>query len=201
MRGWLIIGSLLLLVAGSFKAAAEDWKKFSPPDGKFSVLLPGEPIEQKSTQQTAVGPAEMTMYGYELRHGEDSSLFAVTVSDYPPSTAAIADAHQDGQSEEHANILVETAANGAIKKFGGQLTGTAQVTVGSYTGKEITLESPTNVFVARYFWVPPRLYMIQVLTTPEQKAGLDSAIAKYLNSFEVKEPESPPAPDVAVPSQ
>ena len=37
---WHVVGAAVLLAAGSFKAAAEEWKKFSPPDGKFTVLLP-----------------------------------------------------------------------------------------------------------------------------------------------------------------
>ncbi len=197
MKRWFAVGAALLVAAGSFKAVAGEWKKFSPPDGKFSVLLPDDPIQDKKTQQTAVGPAETTTYACQIQRGEDSSVFAVAVSEYPPSTAGIKEIHQEGVSEEHANVLVESAANGAIKNFkGGQLRGTAQVTVGSYTGKEITLESPDTVFVSRYFWVAPRLYMVQVVTTPEQKSALDSTITKFLNSFEVKEDqpkEEPPA--------
>jgi hypothetical protein len=192
-----VVGAALLIAAGSFKAAAAgEWKKFSPPDGKFTVLLPGDPIEEKTTQNTAVGATQRTTYACQVENGEDSSVFAVSVSEYPPSTAGIKETHREGVSEEHANVLVESAANGAIKNFQGQLRGTAQVTLGSYTGKEITLESPTTVFISRYFWVAPRLYMVQVVTTPEQKSALDSTIAKFFNSFEVKEDkpkDTPPA--------
>ncbi len=195
---WHVIGAAVLLTVGSFKVAAEEWKKFSPPDGKFTVLLPDKPIEQKKTQDTAVGPTPMTTYACEVNPGDDSSIFAVTVSEYPPSTAGIGEIHQDGMSEEHANVLVESAANGAIKNFDGQLRGTAQVTLGSYTGKEITLESPTTVFIARYFWIAPRLYVIQVVTTPDQKSVLDSTIAKFFNSFQVKETEPQDTPPTVV---
>jgi GH35 family endo-1,4-beta-xylanase len=60
--------------AGAEAAAKlpENWKSFTPPDGRFSAKLPGEPVEQRKLTRTLAGEIEVLYY--LLSRGDDGAL-------------------------------------------------------------------------------------------------------------------------------
>jgi hypothetical protein len=158
--------------------AAEPWKEFTAKDNSFSILFPGEPAEKSAIQQTAVGPTKMTMYSVELKEGvEPHSALGVSISEYPVGAVG----------EEHTQTLLNSARDGAVKAFKGQLRGERDLELGGLKGKEVILETQTSVARMRYFWVPPRLYQINVITTPEMENTLSNDFEKFFASFKLNQ--------------
>jgi hypothetical protein len=80
LSAYLAIGALLWWrLAGGL--AESNWQTFSPADRRFSVLLPGQPKEQTTTEQSAIGPIATTMYLLDLKH----SAYVVSYSTIDPS--------------------------------------------------------------------------------------------------------------------
>ncbi|MHC4743786.1 MAG: hypothetical protein ACYS8Z_17865, partial [Planctomycetota bacterium] len=55
------------------------FEEFSSPEGRFTVMMPGEPKRQVRTEHTMVGPINMVIYTAESR----KSAFVVSYADYP----------------------------------------------------------------------------------------------------------------------
>src|SRR5437868_1739863 len=66
----------LLMMIGCNKA---EWKEFHSNPGRFTVMMPGDPSEDSSTVQTAIGPIDVHMF----HHDEIFLSFMVGYSDLP----------------------------------------------------------------------------------------------------------------------
>jgi hypothetical protein len=174
----------LLLLTSLTAFAADAWKEFTAPDGSFSILMPGEPTESKLTQKTAVGSTQVTRYVIELQEGGQShTALGVSVSAYPVATVG----------DEHTQTLLDSARDGAVKIFaGGQLRGERDFELNGVKAKEIILERGETVARMRYFWVAPRLYQIQAITSPEMETKLAAELENFFTSFKLNSPVSPP---------
>src|SRR5258708_7950337 len=70
---------LLALLALAGAAAAQGgqqsaWKPFSPPDEKFTINLPGTPVEGEQSVKTSVGAGEVGMFTVDFKGGERTCL-------------------------------------------------------------------------------------------------------------------------------
>ncbi len=75
-----------LVLAGLALAAcspALDWRTFSWPQGGFSVLLPGKPVED--TREVDVGALKLTLHLFSVRVEE--GIWAAGYADLPPGLA------------------------------------------------------------------------------------------------------------------
>src|SRR5689334_13577203 len=111
MRKWipLTLAALLLPLSGCNKLS---FKEFAPPEGKFSILMPGTP--DKKTQSvmgmTVVG------YGVDVRNG----AFAVFYADIPPGMP----------------FDLSGGVKGAVNPYGGSVQSEKDYTFEGATGKE-----------------------------------------------------------------
>lgn len=79
-KSWASLSLFVLLVSSLLaqSGGSGDWSKYSSPEGKFSVLLPGEPKHSTSTENGAV------LNNFELL--QSPLIYMIVFSDYPSAT-------------------------------------------------------------------------------------------------------------------
>lgn len=163
----LLIAFALIFLA----ACAAKWETLS--EGGFTVQMPGTPNKQSQSINTAVGPVTINMYTVETK-GE---AFIVAYSDYPEAAASQADPQQ----------LLNNARDGAVRNVNGKITSERSVTLNGKPGKEIigdgSLASQEGTFVARIYWVSPRIYQA-LYVRPKGSAASENG-NKFLDSFQL----------------
>src|SRR5213594_82505 len=84
-RIWYAPELVLLALAALAPAAAAEWSVFAPPDGRFTIELPGAPAVERDAHWTPVGSVRMTKYW--LRAGD--ALLAVELHEIPAVASAL----------------------------------------------------------------------------------------------------------------
>lgn len=160
----------LLLLATAFvrgHQAGDGWAKFTSTDGRFSVLLPGKPEENKDTQNSPYGP--YTVYLFTAKG--TGEIFLVGWVDYDPKFRF------DNQKELEAN------RDNFAKGVNAKVLETTPVKLGVNPGIEFTAESAEAFFRSRVYIVGRRPYQ---LIAVRAKGGQDSPnVERFFSSFEV----------------
>lgn len=148
-----ILAALLLLLATSSAAApqtpqAPEWKKFTSQQGRFTILMPGEPKENKETQQSPQGP--YTTYLYTAR--DAGEIFLVGWVDYDPKL------NLDAQKEIEAN------RDNFVKNVKAKLLTTTEARLGKNPGIEFTAENEQAFFRSWVYVVGRRPYQLIAVT-------------------------------------
>jgi hypothetical protein len=89
----LILLAMPVVLLSSAGCGSLDFKEFSPPEGKFTILMPGTP-EKKSQ---ALQGFTLVMYGVNVRNG----AYAVGYADIPPGTPFSLPGAGQGVSNSH----------------------------------------------------------------------------------------------------
>jgi hypothetical protein len=161
---------LPLLVATSalgFQGTSE-WVKFTPEDGRVSILLPGEPTEQKGTGQDSKGGPYTTRL-FTVRAGDE--IYILGWVDYDP-------AFNFGVKAE-----LEANRDNFIEATKAKLVTTAPITLGDYPGLEFTAETQGKFIKSRVFIIGRRPYQLIAVTPMGQDHSQN--INKFLSSFRV----------------
>jgi len=143
------------------------WAQFSSEEGRFSVLMPEIPQEQKETTDSAHGP-----YTTHLFIGRDTtSVYLIGWVDYDPSF------NFNREAELEAN------RDNFIKGVKAKLVSTRPTIIDGYSGLEFTAETENRVFKSRVLMVGRRPYQIVIGSA---KGVDDSAnVNRFFNSFKV----------------
>jgi hypothetical protein len=142
------------------------WEKFTSPEGRFSILMPGKPAPEKQTSQSPIGP--YTTYLFTGRG--NGQIFLVGWVDYDPKFTF------DPQKELEAN------RDNFIKGVKGRLTGaTTPIKLGTYNGIEFTAESEQANFRSRVYIVGKRPY--QLIAVTMKGAAESPETARFFSSF------------------
>jgi WD40 repeat protein len=168
--------ALFLWLAGKGSSTDANWMTFSPNDGSFSVLLPGQAKVSTETQQAPVGPITTVTHMVDLKH----SAYIVSYSIIP--AAGLATPLETQLDAVRDRML-------ASKK--GRLLHEDRITFHGHPGRELSLEmiNPRGGGVVRFFRVGDRLYQLLVMGT---NITSDSPQArKFLESFALSAAEAP----------
>lgn len=158
------------------------WKTFSSSPGKFTILMPGIPQENKRTLKNKNGTVQV--YTFMVLRPQEEVKYAVTYTEYP----------QEYINLLNQNNLVDTALNNgknsALKKAQGTLVNETKITLKTslknYIGREIHYTKPGNKIVKlRIYLVNKRLYQIVAETTTKREKFLNKSISGFLNSFTI----------------
>jgi hypothetical protein len=143
------------------------WAKFSSDEGRFSVVMPGTPLEMFETTPSDHGP--YTTHLYILR--KEPNVFLIGYVDYDPSF------NFNKQAE------LEMNRDNFIKGIGATLLTTRALRIDGYSVLEFTAEGPQRVFTSRVYMVGRRPYQI-VIGSPK---GVDDSVTinRFFNSFKV----------------
>jgi hypothetical protein len=165
----MILWVSLLAQAGAQEPAAA-WKPFTSSAGKFTVLLPGTPVEQRQPVQTALGPVETILFVLELKPSKTS--YAVSWSEFSPA------ALKPGSEAKR----LDNARDRVVAGTKGILKGEKRIALRGYPGREVEIDLDGKARVrARIFAVKNRLYQVIVLGPGNWVDGKETS--RFLDSF------------------
>jgi len=161
--GWFVV---LVLCCGCGKSGFGEYKEFKCEGGRFKVLMPGTPKEEK------LSAAGIPLKTFRVESWEKAC--AVAYADIPDeilrygATSAKLDAAVDG--------MVSSVNGKLIRSYDIQLAG-------KYPGREVKAQLPNNagIVVARIYLVRQRFY--ELLVTGPQSWATSADANKFLDSF------------------
>jgi hypothetical protein len=147
--------------------AAPGWTKFTSPEGRFSVLMPGTPEDKVETTPSDHGP--YTTHLLILR--QPRNVFLIGWVDYDPSF------NFNRQTE------LEMNRDNFVKGVNARLLETRLTRIDGYQALEFTAENANRIFRSRVYMVGRRPYQL-VIGSPK---GIDDTvnINRFFNSFKV----------------
>ncbi|MCV3212194.1 hypothetical protein OGM63_01405 [Plectonema radiosum NIES-515] len=156
-------------------AQVSQWKLFTAPDGRFTILMPGMPKRVTQTQKTFMG--EINLEVFLGQPPKQEVAYVVAFNDFP---------HSYGQMTSSQEIL-NNAQEMALKTTQSNLIGARDIrSSNGHPGKEIKyINSGGKITLNRMYLAEGRLYQVMVITTKKQQKYLAKSIRGYLNSFNV----------------
>jgi serine/threonine protein kinase len=127
----------------------QGWQRFTPPGGRFAVLLPGEPKETTTVSETERGPIKNHTFALEV----GTSTYAVSWFDFPgivPQGPQIKASLEGGQK-------------GLLEKLGSvKVVKDRAISLDGFPGKEVVVENTDKRYTltARLYLVRQRTYTL-----------------------------------------
>jgi len=151
------------------------WKLFTAPDGRFTILMPGMPQRETQTQKTYMG--EINLEIFVAQPPKQQVAYLVTYNDFPYSY---------GQMSNPQEIL-NKAQYMALKTTKSNLVSQRNIrSSNGHPGKEIEyVNSGGKITKNRMYVAEGRLYQVMAITSRKQHKTLARTITGYLNSFNV----------------
>jgi WD40 repeat protein len=148
------------------------WKEFTSAEGRFRVLMPGEPVKQDQVAPTPAGPITVHMFMDENKAANYS--FTVGYNDIPPFAPRGND-----------DTMLDGVRTGALASFpGARLVGEQRIKLGSHPGRDLTIDLAAKGMVRqRIYLVGNRLYQLLVARSGSWPSA--AAIDKFFDSFEL----------------
>jgi len=164
-------GALALVAACAALAACApdlDWREFTQPEGRFSVLLPCKARQQARTFNTATGALTMTMFACSRKQG----TMGVAYTDYPePALAA-----------ERMREQLDAARDALLRNIQGSVRLEQDIEIAGLPGRQVYAEGRTGAQLkARFVVAGSRLYQIAYVGERDGLAMAD--IDMFLTSF------------------
>ncbi|WP_373528742.1 hypothetical protein [Nostoc sp.] len=151
------------------------WKLFTPPDKRFTILMPGSPNRATQYQKTYMG--EITLKIFVAQPPKQEVAYIVTYNDFPYSYGEMAD----------PQAVLNNAQDMALKTTKSNLISQRNIrSSNNHPGKEIEyINSGGKITRSRMYVAEGRLYQVTAITTKKQQKTLAKTITGYLNSFHV----------------
>lgn len=156
----------LLLTAPAFGLQdTSEWTKFTSDAGRFSVLMPGKPEENKETKPSPNGPYTVNLYIAKSTAG----IYMAGWVDYDPKF------NFGVQAELEAN------RDNFIKGVSGKLLDTKPIKFGANPGIEFTAETDLVFVRSRVYIIGKRPYQLLAIVRKDDRSS--PSIDKFLSSF------------------
>jgi hypothetical protein len=156
-------------------SAPSEWKPFTSPAGRFSVLMLGAPHEQEKPLGGQSGALVAYIFSTTSPAGK---AYMAMYADYPPSVMK----GDRGEIER----MIDGARDGALHSAGARLVEEKPIKLDGNFGRELVLEKQDRSMVSRMrvYVVGARLYTVQALSA----SGLampDPDAERFLDSFKL----------------
>ncbi|MDJ0618598.1 MAG: hypothetical protein QNJ63_17950 [Calothrix sp. MO_192.B10] len=157
------------------KPKQPQWKIFTPPDGMFTVLMPGIPKKTSQIQKTYMGKIELQIFVAQPPNQEVA--YVVTSNKFPFNYAEMT----------NPQTILNNAQNMALQTTQSRLISQRNIrSSNGHPGKEIKyINSGGKITTNRMFVAQGRLYQVMAMTTKKQHKTLSTTIKGYLNSFQL----------------
>ena len=169
--GFIVVFAVIHYFRGRDKLA--EFEQFRCPEGRFSVLLPGEPEKQIQPVNTAAGMINLVMY----TAGSKKSGFAVAYAEYP----------QDLIAKSNPTEMLDGARDGAVANVNGRLLRESPLDFHGHPGREVDIEvtknGQTGTVRVRLILVHNCLYQLMVITQSDEV--LDNKGPEFFGSLTV----------------
>ncbi len=170
----LIKNTMWLLFSATFLIPA-DWTVFKSNEGQFSILTPGDIIQDVRTIETDIGTIDyFSYYHAENLEKEDKTIFSVSYCEYPLHSV-----HSDS-----TDMLLEFFATTVSQSIpeGGKLIYKSPEQIEGFPGRLWRTSYGDNKIVkSKAFLVNNRFYLIQVFSNNKRANRRDGD--KFLDSF------------------
>ena len=163
----IVVGSGFVQVAR--KSDDAGWITFSSKLGGFAILMPIVPKEEVQTYNTDVGKLDGHLAIAELG---DSAAFIVSYSDFPSAVT----------QQTAINRILDGARNNLLANKERKLLNERNITLDTYFGRDLTIDTPEGMMITRIYWVTRRLYQLIGITGKTVSPDVD----KFLASFKIK---------------
>jgi hypothetical protein len=156
LQGGFVLPVLLLGGCGGL-----NFKEFTPPEGGFTVLMPGTP------EKKTIPILDMTMIGYGVN--VKNGAYAVGFMDMPAGRP----------------FSLDGALQGIVNQHKGKVLSQSKFTMEGSSGTEFEIESsdPKGYVSGRMIVVRGRFYEILAMGTKARLSNTD--VRKYLDSFKL----------------
>jgi hypothetical protein len=170
--GLIIAFILVYLIIYTLTAGSKlaPFKEFRSNEGRFTVLLPGEPKREDQSADTPVGKVEMFMF----TAGTSKIGCAISYTDYPEQMVNSTDPQK----------VLDGARNGAVSNVQGQLVSESKVNFYGLPARDVVIEIPNKAFITtRLILASPRFYQLMFIAPTDK--GHEQDISKFFDSFEI----------------
>lgn len=147
-----------------------NWKTFSPPGGRFSVLLPSDPVKQDQKNNS----------GYEAV----SYRIVTALSNVAAMAVGYSDQPQGASFESDPNVILDKVRDQSVTDLNGKVISETAIKLGQYPGRELRVSIPGGYTVRqRIFVANRRLYSLMITAGSR---GIDSKEAEtFFGSFKI----------------
>lgn len=157
----------------SVQVAQAQWQSFTPTDGGFSVLMPGQPSQKKQTLNTPAG--DINTYFYTSTQDGGKINYTVSYVDLPK-----------GVEKMSPPVLLEAMASGLMGDNRVKVLSEQTIQLGDYPGRAFKIEAPDKALIMhRAYLVKQRIYQIAVQVPQAQEKTLTGDVERFFNSFKV----------------
>jgi len=159
-------------------APSLSWQTWKDPAGRFSVDLPGEPVEQRSKRPVDYGEATMERYLVDI----SGRTYGVTITVYPDRFA----------QESPTGQILASARQQAIRDMDATPTNDRPVTCPSpdaagaeLPGREVTIESQSMRMVLHSRWILSGATLFQIMLSGAMESTDAAHFAHMVSSFKL----------------
>ncbi|HEY9604193.1 MAG TPA: hypothetical protein V6C85_21440 [Allocoleopsis sp.] len=155
------------------QAAQSQWEKFSSPEGKFSILMPVKPTQEKQTTGSSSLSLETNLF--KASSNNNQATYSVSYTDFPPELAQLP-----------ASFLFDSLSSRFTSDRKLKLLKQQDIKLNEYPGKEFQFEASGRTLITyRAYLVEKRLYQV-ISETPKSTGNAPSSDSeKFLNSFQL----------------
>jgi hypothetical protein len=170
MRMSIVLLSVALGAALACADTQPEWKEFASKEGRFKVLMPGTPKQDKAETESDFGKGVLFMN--VLQAGK--AMYGANYSDFPVEI-----------KKAPIKQVFDSSRDGAVANMEGKLASEKDIKLGEYPGREIRIDvaGGKRLFRVRVFLVEQRLYQVVIFGTPE--AATSKEADKFLDSFKL----------------
>jgi hypothetical protein len=149
------------------------WKEFAPPEGRFSILFPGDPARNNSSGSADVHDFSLTT---------SMAIYGAGYGDWPKS---------DADEAEFTKNVLDSTIHEMTNVANTTLVAQTDILLDGHPGRELRLKLPEDgIYVDRMYIVGARLYQVSIAiqgyyARPQKKGFYDWTISKYLESFKL----------------
>jgi hypothetical protein len=169
MPGRFFIIALLICAACASQASAQapPWTKYSSPEGRFTVLMPADPMREEQSKETRGEKVVMRFF----TAGSEKGIFIVAYADYRMS----------GVKQE-----LDANRDSFLRGMKATLLSESDIKLRENPGREIRAERDRLSIRSRIFLVGQRYYQVVAITPATLPGNLEAD--RFLNSFELMTP-------------
>ncbi len=166
---------LLLFAVGANPICADDqpeWKEFASKEGRFKVLMPGTPKQDKAETESDFGKGVLHMNTVQA----GKTMYGANYCDFPAEI-----------KKTPLKQVFDSSRDGAVANLEGKLASEKDIKLGEYPGREILIDlaGGKRLFRVRVYLVDQRLYQVVVFGTKEAATAKEAD--KFLDSFTLAE--------------
>ncbi|HKF23115.1 MAG TPA: hypothetical protein VKE93_16190 [Candidatus Angelobacter sp.] len=171
MKKKVVFLVLITAVCVSVLHAAGDWSKYTSPEGRYSILFPGEP--RVMTQESPSSDGENVVQHIAGTSSPDAAC-VVAYFDIKPGMTFSFDKGRDGMVAAVKGTLLEER----------------DISLGNSPGRELKIAAQpaagqNMLIVARYYQVGARVYVVQFIALKSSENTVAETSGRYFDSFQV----------------